>query len=48
MFPDVELAGEPELLEGIDEYTAVREFIRDEFILNYGSRGRSIDLGMVD
>jgi hypothetical protein len=48
MFPDVELAGEPELLEGIDEYAAVREFIQDEFILNYGSRGRSIDLGMVD
>jgi 5'-nucleotidase/UDP-sugar diphosphatase len=48
MFPDVELAGEPELLEGIDEYAAVRDLIQDEFMLNYGSRGRSIDLGMVD
>ena len=47
MFPDVELASEPELVEGIDEFTAVLEFIEDERKLKYGPEGRSVDLSLV-
>jgi len=48
LFPDVELAGEPQLIEGVDEYAAVRDFIQEKRILYYTPRGRSINLAQID
>ncbi len=47
LFPNVEFAGEPELVEGVDEYAAVRNLIARRRVIAYGSRGRAIDLGQI-
>jgi 5'-nucleotidase len=47
LFPDVEFVGEPELIEGVDEYAAVRDLILQRPIVFYGPRGRSINLAQV-
>ncbi|MBW1878989.1 MAG: bifunctional metallophosphatase/5'-nucleotidase [Deltaproteobacteria bacterium] len=47
MFPNVEFVGEPELIEGVDEYAAVRDLIQGRRILFYVPRGRSVDLAQV-
>lgn len=46
-FPGVEFVDEPQLVPGIDEYAAVRDFIASRGAVAYGPRGRAMDLAYV-